>query len=241
MRITQLLKEKEQDKKNSKPITIAFIGDSVTQGCFECYMKSPTALETVYDYKSAYSTRVREFLNILYPSAQVNIINSGISGDNTDGGVARFERDVLSYNPDLCVISFGLNDSASGIEAVEKYIANLEKMFSMLKERKIEAIFLTENTMCTHTSPHLEEEKFVVLSKVFAKIQNDGVLGEYFSRARELCHRYGVKVCDLYPVFEAMEGAGVNTTELLANKLNHPIRELHYYIAMKLVETMILE
>ena len=32
---------------------------------------------------------------------------------------------------------------------------------------------------------------------------------------------------------------GVNTTELLANKLNHPIREIHTYMAMKLLECML--
>jgi hypothetical protein len=40
-------------------------------------------------------------------------------------------------------------------------------------------------------------------------------------------------------VWEAMARAGVNTTELLANKLNHPIREIHYYMAMKIIETIL--
>ena len=34
--------------------------------------------------------------------------------------------------------------------------------------------------------------------------------------------------------------AGVDVTELLSNKLNHPIREFHRYMAAKLVETMLL-
>lgn len=35
-----------------------------------------------------------------------------------------------------------------------------------------------------------------------------------------------------------MADGGVDTTELLANKINHPIKEYHYYIAIKLLETM---
>ena len=240
MKITELLKNKECDRRNSKPITIAFIGDSVTQGCFECYMKTDTELETVFDYNSAYSTRVGEILHILYPSAQVNIINSGISGDNAPGGALRFERDVLSYSPDLVVISFGLNDSVDGKEGIGKYTEALEKMLSALKERNIEAIFLTENMMCTKTSPHIKESRFISLSKTFGKVQNDGILKEYFDAARASCEKYDVKVCDLYPVWEAMDRAGVNTTELLSNKLNHPIREFHYYMAMKIVETILM-
>ena len=38
-----------------------------------------------------------------------------------------------------------------------------------------------------------------------------------------------------------MAQIGINVTELLANKLNHPIREFHYYIAIKLLETILLD
>ena len=115
MNITKLLNEKQKSLSGAKPITIAFLGDSVTQGCFECYTTSNTSFDTVFDYKSAYSTRVREILNTLYPTVQVNIINSGISGDSAPNGLKRIERDVLSYNPDLVVVSYGLNDSVFGI------------------------------------------------------------------------------------------------------------------------------
>ena len=240
MKITELLKNKELDRRSCKPITIAFIGDSVTQGCFECYMKTETALETVFDYNNAYSTRVGEILHILYPSAQVNIINSGISGDNAPGGLARLERDVLAYDPDLCIVSFGLNDSVNGKEGLENYTSALEGMFSALKDRGCETIFLTENVMCTTTSPHLKEEKFISLSKAFSEVQNSGILHEYFDAAKSVCSKYGVVVCDLHTVWEKLISAGVNTTELLSNKLNHPIREIHYYMAMKIVETILM-
>ena len=237
MRITELLKNKEQNRRINKAATIVFIGDSVTQGCFECYTKNDSSIETIFDYRSAYSTRVGDILHMLYPSAQVNIINSGISGDNAVGGNERFERDVLSYNPDLVVISFGLNDCGAGKDGISKYTTALEEMFSALKERNIEAVFLTENTMCTRTSVHLKEDKFISLSQGFAARQNSGLLREYFVAAKKCCEKYDVKVCDLYSAWETMETAGVNTTELLANKLNHPTREMHYYMAMKIVET----
>ena len=67
---------------------------------------------------------------------------------------------------------------------------------------------------------------------------NRGVLKAYFESAKRLCKQYGVKVCDLYSVWEKMAEKGVDTTELLSNKLNHPIREFHYYMAIKLIETI---
>ncbi|MBQ0101293.1 MAG: GDSL family lipase, partial [Firmicutes bacterium] len=63
-----------------------------------------------------------------------------------------------------------------------------------------------------------------------------GMLKKYIGRAKEVCRGDEVPVCDLYPVWEKLEAAGADTTELLANKLNHPIREYHYYMAMKLAE-----
>ncbi len=236
MKIIEKIKAKHQDILGAKPVTIAFLGDSVTQGCFECYLTSETSLETVFDYKSAYSTRVKEILNVLYPTTQINIINSGISGDGATFGFERLERDVLSYNPDLCVVSFGLNDSCCS--TLEKYEEDLENIFSALKERNIETIFLTQNCMCTKTSPHLREELFKNLAVDFAKVQNDGLLKKFMDTAVKVSNKYGVKVCDLYPVWEKLIESGVDVTELLSNKLNHPIREIHYYMAMKLIETM---
>ena len=240
MKIIELLKQKQEGLIKNKPVTIAFLGDSVTQGCFECYLTGPDSLQTVFDYKSAYSTRVREILNLLYPSVQINIINSGVSGDSAPVGLQRLERDVLSYNPDLVLISYGLNDSTGGKEGIGKYTSALEEIFSQLKKKNIETIFLTQNYMNTKTSPHLKEELFINLSKTFASdVQNSGVLKAYFAAARAVCEKYDVKICDLYPVWEKLEKAGVDVTELLANKLNHPIRELHYYMAMKIVETIL--
>ena len=86
MKIVEKLKMKSNDMYGAEAVTIAFLGDSVTQGCFECYLTSPNSLQTVFDYPNAYSTRLREMLNLLYPNTQVNIINSGISGDNATNG-----------------------------------------------------------------------------------------------------------------------------------------------------------
>lgn len=57
MKIVEKLKSKQKDINGNKSITISFLGDSVTQGCFECHMTSSKDIETGYDYKSAYSTQ----------------------------------------------------------------------------------------------------------------------------------------------------------------------------------------
>ena len=77
MKIVEKLKLK-QSTVSSPPVTIAFIGDSITQGCFEVYYKTPTQIDTIYEYKNAFPTRLREMLALLYPSVQVNIIRMNV-------------------------------------------------------------------------------------------------------------------------------------------------------------------
>ena len=57
--------------------------------------------------------------------------------------------------------------------------------------------------------------------------------------AKETAAAHGVTVCDCYAKWKAMAAAGVNVTELLANKVNHPIRELTGLFAYSLLETML--
>ena len=92
--------------------------------------------------------------------------------------------------------------------------------------------------MCTEVSPHIKEESIKDLAKEISERQNSGILEVYFDKAKEICARYGVVVCDLYSVWKAMERSGVNITDFVM--LNHPVREYHDYIAIKLVEMMLL-
>ena len=238
MKIIEKLNAKNKDIKNAPPITIAFIGDSVTHGCFECFWIGDGNLDTRYDASSAYATRLWEMLHVLYPKAQINIINSGVSGDNARGGNARFERDVANYSPDLVVISFGLNDAGGGDDNLPRYRENLAAMFEKTAATGAECIFLTENMMCTKVSCHLPDEKSKALAEYLSRTQNSGMLKKYFDAAKEVAAAHGVTVCDIYSAWEKMNAAGVDTTELLANKFNHPIETLHYYTAIKLIETM---
>ena len=236
MKILEKIKNKQSDIFGGKPVTIAFLGDSVTQGCYECYYTSETTLETVFDYKNAYSTRVKEILNILYPSVQINVINSGISGDNAVNGLSRIDRDVLCFNPDLVVVGFALNDSCAGEDGKDRYYNAMSGIVDRVLKSGAECILLTPNMMNVKTSCHLKGDLFLNLAKTFANVQNSGMLTDYVNIIKRIATEKDVPICDIYKSWIAMSEAGVDVTELLANKFNHPIRELHYYTAMKIVE-----
>ena len=46
-------------------------------------------------------------------------------------------------------------------------------------------------------------------------------------------------VCDCYAQWKQLKAAGVNTTELLSNKLNHPTREMNWLFAVSLLRSIL--
>lgn len=240
LRIAEKLAAKAADNWNAPAVTIAFLGDSVTQGCFEVYLKGPDAIETVYDKNHAYHNYLAQILTMLYPGVPVNIINAGISGGSAPHGLERLERDVLSRKPDLTVVCFGLNDSGAGEEGIVRYTEALDGIFARLAEEGIETIFMTPNMMCTGVSVHLRDELPRQVAESCARTQNSGMLEKYLEAAKEVCAGRGVTVCDCYAKWKALARSGADVTELLANKINHPTREMNWMFAYSLVETMLM-
>ncbi len=238
MKIVKKISEKAKDRFGKKIPTIAFLGDSVTQGCFEIYKINETSIETVFDKNCAYHNYVAKILSVIYPEAPVNIINAGVSGDRAPGGLERLERDVLAYNPDLTVVCFGLNDCGNGIEA---YTDALRKIFIKLKAAGGEVIFMTPNMMNTSISCHVINSKEPMITEIADtsfKSQTEGIMDSYIEAAKQTASECGVPVCDVYEKWKTLSANGADITELLANKINHPTREMNWLFAYSLVETM---
>jgi acyl-CoA thioesterase-1 len=70
---------------------VVFLGDSITHG-----HRLPASV--------AFPHRLGQALG-------VQTINAGISGDTTDGGLRRIERDVLAHRPGVVVVGLGVNDA----------------------------------------------------------------------------------------------------------------------------------
>ena len=89
--------------KSGAPLRVVAVGSSSTTGL---WMLTPGA---------TYPEVMRRELVALQPGASVEIVNSGRVGDTIGGMLARFESDVLAYQPDLVVWQLGTNDVAWGI------------------------------------------------------------------------------------------------------------------------------
>ena len=192
MEIAKKLAQKAANNWDMPGVTIAFLGDSVTQGCFEIYRKDDDSIETVFDKNSAYHTYVAKILSVLYPSVPVNVINAGISGSSAPHGLERMERDVLRHHPDLTVVCFGLNDCGQDAAGLEKYLTALDDIFEKLKEAGSEILFMTPNMMNTKVSCHLTDPLFREIAQRKSEAQRDGILDLYVNSAKELCQKQGI-------------------------------------------------
>ena len=236
MRITEKLAAKLRNNWEENGVTLAFLGDSVTQGCFEIYRKLNGDIETIFDQEYGYHNYVKRILSMLYPNVPINIINAGISGGNAVHGNQRVESHVLRYSPDLTVVCFGLNDSCGG--QLDAYCAALREIFRKLQEAGSEVIFMTPNMMATEISPYLPET-FRPDAAGIIRAQTEGRLEQFLDAAKQICSEMNVPVCDCYAKWKRMYEVGINTTDLLSNQLNHPTREMNWLFANALVETML--
>ena len=97
---------------------------------------------------------------------------------------------------------------------------------------------MTPNMMCTKVSHTVDRELFRNVAAAIAGLQNAGVLDKYVAAAVETAKANGVRICDCYAKWKRMNECGVDTTELLANKINHPDRNMNGLFAAALTETM---
>ena len=236
MEIMKRFAEKQRDIAGFSGVTLAFLGDSVTQGCFEPLRRAEDRIEPVFDQEQAYHHRLAKMLAVLYPKVPINIINSGISGDGAPGGLKRLERDVLRYSPDLAVVCFGLGDSFGGLEGVDRYVQALDGIFEGLQKAQIETIFMTPSMTITRVPYTMTDPLIRNTYERIAANQNGGVLTAYVEAAKALCTKRGIRVCDCYQKWQTMERYGVDISDHIDG--NHPKRHMHELFAISLLETM---
>src|SRR5262249_13943535 len=83
-------------------LRIVAIGSSSTTGLW------------VASRAATYPEVMRRELARLWPSAHIEVVNSGRIGETIGGSISRFERDVLAYGPHLVVWQLVTNDATKG-------------------------------------------------------------------------------------------------------------------------------
>ena len=169
---------------------IVFAGDSVTD------MESAQPVgEGLFDNLGRSYVRIIENMLVSwYPELNIRITNSGVSGNTSRDLIERYDRDVVSLNPDWVSICIGINDVWRQFDSpampdiavmLEEYRENIEKMILAVKDR-VKGIFIL--------SPYyMEPNREDMMRKR---------MDEYVEICRLLAGKYGCVFVDFQGLYE---------------------------------------
>lgn len=127
-----------------EPITVAYLGGSITQGS----TATPT---TCYAYLTT------EWLKKRFPKSDITYVNAGIGATGSYIGVFRTERDVLSRSPDLVFVDFSVNDTTEHTERnIGSYDGVLRKLWFADSKPAIVTVAMTQDNGTSFQQYHSE-------------------------------------------------------------------------------------
>ncbi len=192
----------------SESVRYVAIGDSVTAGWLE---------HGVLDSDAAYPTLFRKRLSALFPQAMVSVINAGLGGDNTEGVLARLDRDALRHDPHLVTLCLGLNDARKGREFLPQFADNLSQIVLRLRSGShADIVLITPNIRGDHGT-------------------DDGTVGEFVRAIRQVARTADIALADVYAIYNGAVRMGAEPGDLLSNRFSHPTREGHTIFANALM------
>ncbi len=177
---------------------VVMIGDSITE-------------------QHLYSNYVEIWAVTRHPGWKLTFRNTGIGGDRSTGGNARFKRDVLAHKPTAMTADFGMNDGGYGgfnEHTFKTYVGGLQGMAEQAKAAGIRAAWITpqpldggEQGPTALTAYNVTLEKFCEGVKATAE-RNGGVYVDQF-------HPY-------LAVLDRARGAGPKYDRITAGDAVHP-------------------
>ncbi|MDB6170610.1 MAG: lysophospholipase L1-like esterase, partial [Verrucomicrobia bacterium] len=186
--------------EEGRPVKIACFGDSVTG----VYYHTGT--------RRAWCDLLGLALRRIYPQARLEMINAGVSGNDTGDGLKRMERDVLRHSPQLAIIMFGLNDARSQSPAT--YRKNLGTMVRRVRDAGAEAMLMTPNAVGPDDP-----------------LRPPRIVAEYAQIMRDVGSDLAVPVVDAYATFAVIQGADPATWRRLMSDTIHPNMRGHRIFA----------
>jgi len=201
--LTALLKKPWPENRT---VNLVCHGHSVPSG----YFKTP-----VVDTMNSYPHLLHAGLAERFPWAVINVIVTAIGGEISESGAARFEREVLTHQPDVVTIDYALNDRRLGLEkARAAWVGMIEQALA----RQVKLILLTPTG---DISSQLDDP-------------NDP-LNQHAEQIRALAQEYGIGLADSLASLKAYLRDGGRLPEVMSQG-NHPNRRGHELVAAELLK-----
>ena len=199
----RFVKRTVEDLQNGLDVSIVAFGDSITAG---------------YAVRRGFPSFWKEMLSKRYPDAEVELINSGVSGDTSMDGLARLDYAVLSYEPDLVTINFGINDCVWGL-GQEEFEANFVEMVRRIQAGPNSEILLL-------SSQPLETPPYDLLVR------------DYYQSIERVAKQKDVGFVDIYGAWMERVGKGTPLSSLILPGLDHPSEAGYRIIAEELMRLL---
>lgn len=90
-----------QKAQQGKPITVGFLGGSITQD------------SAASRHENCYAYRTYLWWKNKFPESEVRYVNAGIGATTSQFGAARVEEDLFCYEPDVVFCEFSVNDPST--------------------------------------------------------------------------------------------------------------------------------
>lgn len=136
-------------------------------------------------------------INEFFP--EVNIVNSGISGDEASDLVERIEKDVYRYNPSKVFLLIGINDLNHKVSDKE-ILENIQKIVNGIKtNRKYAKIYIQSVYPVNHEA--FQEHNYSFNKDVDAKKIKD-----FNKKLKELCNENNITYIDVFNELDDKDG-----------------------------------
>lgn len=198
--------ELQKDWPHNRRVTVVCHGHSVPTGYFVTPEVRP------FD---AYPHLLRVALKDRYPKGVLEVICTGIGGENSEQGAKRFAADVLAKKPDVVTIDYSLNDRPIGLERAR---AAWSQMITEAKDAGVRLILLT---------PTADKRSDLA--------NPDDPLVQHAAQVRALAQEHDVALADSLAAFQQLVAGGGDLAAVMVTG-NHPNRAGHELVVPGLLE-----
>jgi lysophospholipase L1-like esterase len=157
-------------------------------------------------------------LGKIYPQAQIQMINAGISGHTTSQGLRRMEKDVLAHKPQLVVVMFGMNDVVR--TKAEEFEANLRTIVRRCRESDAAVVLCTPNSVYPNLPRPMKR------------------LAQFAQIVRDVATDMSVRLADCFAAYEEVRRKDVTRWRLFMSETIHPGMNGHKFFAEVIAESI---
>ena len=187
--------------------TICIFGDSIVWGSWD-------------PEEGGWVSRLRSYLET--SDYEIRVYNCGVSGDNTDNLLQRFDVEATAREPSIVIFAIGINDSQyvnsknNSRVLIERFQNNLQKLISKAKKFTQKIIFLSLTKV--------DESKTMPVPWDTTKYYDEENVKKYNSKIKDICNKNNLPFIDIFDLLDNSD---------LEDGL-HPNQEGHKKIFLKI-------